>query len=142
MVNIVFLCVANSARSQIAEGLAKEILGNQAVIKSAGSMPSGKVNPFAIEVMREIGIDISDHTSKGMNDLSVDFIHKIDYVITLCAEETCPILPSTKALKLHWPNPDPATVTGTYAQKLQAFRTARQAIAERLKQFRSQLIID
>lgn len=103
--NILFLCVANSARSQMAEGLAKNIFKNLAKIESAGSKPS-QVNPTALSVMNEWGIDLSSHFSKSVEDLDPDFIEKLDYIITLCAEEVCPIL-NSKAKKLHWPFPDP-----------------------------------
>lgn len=126
--NILFMCVANSARSQIAEGLAREMLGSEHVIKSAGSEPSGKVNPHAVEVMQEIGIDLSSHHSKAVDDLDKDFLDELDIVITLCAEEVCPVLHSG-ATKIHWPNPDPAAVTGDQAAQLGAFRVARQNIA-------------
>lgn len=87
---ILFLCVANSARSQIAEGLAKELFGARAEIESAGSMPSGKVQPWAVEVLKEDGIDISRNFSKSFEHISPKFVVGLDYVITLCAEEICP----------------------------------------------------
>src|SRR3989344_9278941 len=104
--NILFMCVANSARSQIAEGLARQIFPNSEV-KSAGSHP-GQLNPIAVMVMNEIGIDISRHYSKSYDDLPPKFIVSLDHVITLCADEVCPTMVS-KAKKLHWPFPDPAT---------------------------------
>lgn len=139
MKKIVFLCVANSARSQIAEGLAKNILREKADVMSAGSIPSGKVNPLAVEVMREIGIDLATHRSKSMGDLPADFTRELDYVITLCAEEACPILPSAKAVKLQWPHPDPAGAAGSHEDQLQAFRAAREAIASKLRDFAEKL---
>ena len=104
MTRILFLCVANSARSQMAEGLARRIFGDRSEVISAGSQPS-KVNPYAIEAMAEIGIDISGHRSK-----SVDAIDPagIDLVITLCAEEICPVFPG-RLRRLHWPISDPAS---------------------------------
>lgn len=122
------MCVANSARSQLAEGLAKKVFPD-AEIQSAGSHP-GKLNPNAVTVMKEIGIDISGQYSKSIEDLSPEFISELDYVITLCAEEVCPILVS-RAKKLHWPYPDPATND--------QFRGARDAISERLEKFKSEL---
>ena len=98
---ILFLCIANSARSQIAEGLARIILGPSAEIESAGSKPSGKLNPFAIQVMKEINIDISGHHSKSCDDLPSMFFIDLDYVITLCAEEICPTT-AVKSKKLYW----------------------------------------
>lgn len=102
-VHILFLCVANSARSQIAEGLAKAMFGTQANIESAGSEPSGKVQPWAIEVLREENIDISKNGSKSVEQLPLSFLAELNYVITLCAEEVCPTLPS-KAKRLHSSN--------------------------------------
>lgn len=130
--NILFLCVANSARSQIAEGLARKELGSNHNIQSAGSEPSGTVNPLAIEVMKEIGTDLSNHQSKSIDDLDKAFLDKLDYVITLCAEEVCPVLPS-KAKKLHWPNPDPAVVKGSRDEQLAAFRETRDNISKSVK---------
>ena len=131
---ILFLCVANSARSQLAEGLAKQILGPDVEVRSAGSVPSGKVNPHAISVLKEIGIDISKNFSKSIDELSPRFIVSLDYVITLCAEEVCPTMVS-RAKKLHWGLPDPAAVTGSDESVLSAFRSTRDAIRERLTEF-------
>lgn len=101
---ILFLCVANSARSQMAEGLAREMFGNRVEAASAGSAPS-RVNPHAIVAMAEIGIDISNHRSKPIDEFDVaDF----DLVVTLCGEESCPVLPPDVE-KLHWPIDDPAS---------------------------------
>ena len=122
---ILFLCVANSARSQMAEGLAREIFGARAVVQSAGSQPS-RVSPYAIDVMREIGIDLSGHTSKSVDSIDPG---NIDTVITLCAEEVCPVFLG-RALRLHWPFPDPAAAPD--AEKPQRFREIRDAIAARL----------
>lgn len=104
--NILFMCVANSARSQLAEGLARQIFPD-AQVQSAGSHP-GKLNSFAVLVMKEIGLDISAQYSKSVDALSDKFLTELDYVITLCAEEVCPVIIS-KAKKLHWPLPDPAS---------------------------------
>lgn len=131
--NILFMCVANSARSQMAEGLAKKFFGDRAVVASAGSQPS-RVNPFAIQVMKELGIDISGHHSKSVDDLDPGFIAKLDYVITLCAEEVCPILIS-KAQKLHWPLPDPARNRADNEEELISFRQTRDAILEKIHNY-------
>lgn len=128
--NILFLCVANSARSQLAEGIAKSIFGAKAKIESAGSEPSGKVQPWAIEVLKEDGIDISKNWSKSTDDLSPAFLADLSYVITLCAEEVCPLLPS-HATRLHWPIKDPATVPES--DKQMSFRIARDAIRRTLE---------
>lgn len=128
---ILFMCVANSARSQLAEGLAKAVFGTSAEIESAGSKPS-RVNPLAIEVMREIGIDLSDHRSKSVDDLDPDFVAKLDYVVTLCAEEVCPTLVS-KAKKIHWPHPDPAGNDElSRDDQLNRFREVREQIRAKL----------
>lgn len=138
MVKILFMCVANSARSQLAEGLARDIFGEQAEVQSAGSHP-GTLNPFAVRVMNEVGIDISHHWSKATQDLSASFIGSLDYVITLCAEEVCPVMVS-KAKKLHWPLRDPAGPQGTEEDKLQRFRETRDFLRMRLEAFRSELL--
>jgi arsenate reductase len=131
MKKILFMCVANSARSQLAEGLAKQIFGLKVEIESAGSAP-GKLNPYAVQVMKEVGVDISGHYSKSYEQLPPRFLVDLDYVITLCAEEVCPV-PVSRAKKIHWPFPDPAGKSGTDDQQLQRFREARDAISARLK---------
>lgn len=123
--NILFLCVANSARSQLAEGLAKAMFGDRATIESAGSEPSGKVQPWAIEVMKEEGIDISKNWSKSTEQLSPSFLADLTYVITLCDEEVCPVLPS-RAKRLHWPVKDPTRVPEK--DKRAEFRKTRDKI--------------
>ncbi len=134
---ILFMCVANSARSQLAEGLARYLFPD-AEIQSAGSHP-GKLNLYAVAVMREIGLDISRHYSKSVDELSPGFVAGLDYVITLCAEEVCPMMVS-KAKKLHWPHPDPATKEPIpESEALDRFRRARDAIAERLKELKKEL---
>lgn len=136
-VHILFLCVANSARSQLAEGLARRIFGDRAAIESAGSEPSGKVQPWAVEILKEDGIDISKNWSKSVDQLSPDFLAKLDYVITLCAEEVCPTLPS-RAKRLHWPIKDPANASPE--QKENAFRVAKLEIRNKLLAFSAELI--
>ncbi|HUP58626.1 MAG TPA: arsenate reductase ArsC [Bdellovibrionota bacterium] len=126
---ILFMCVANSARSQLAEGLARNLFGGKAEVASAGSQPS-TVNPLAIEALARIGIDISGHRSKRVDDLPSGFVSAVDYVITLCAEEVCPIFPGA-AKKLHWPHPDPAGPNAS----LERFQKTRDAISEKLKAF-------
>lgn len=128
--NILFLCVGNSARSQMAEGIAKKLLQGTGHIQSAGTQPK-PIHPLAIQVMSEIGIDISQQKSKSIDDINPD---KIDYVITLCAEEACPIF--LKAInQLHWPFPDPSRAEGTEEEKLQAFRDIRNGLYDKIKQF-------
>lgn len=133
-IRILFLCVANSARSQLAEGLAKDIFKDKAEVQSAGSVPSGKVQPWAIEVLKEEGLDISSHWSKSFDDLSLDFIANLNYVITLCAEEVCPVLASP-AKRLHWPIPDPAGHLGSPDEQMARFRLSRDTIRARLQAF-------
>ncbi len=129
MTRILFLCVANSARSQMAEGLARQMLGPDAAVMSAGSQPS-KVNPYAIEAMAELGIDISDHRSKSVTEIDPT---AVDLVVTLCAEEVCPIL-TGHVRRVHWPIPDPASKDPTLTpESLRArFRAARDDIRSRL----------
>jgi len=131
---ILFLCVANSARSQMAEGLARQAFQGKAEVQSAGSKP-GNVNPYAIQALKEIGIDISSHTSKSVDDIAPE---GLDLVITLCAEEVCPIMP-VKTKKMHWPLPDPASVTEEGEPKLQKFREIRDEIQARLVKFKAEL---
>lgn len=131
--NVLFMCVANSARSQLAEGLARHLFGPDVTVQSAGSHP-GKLNPFAVQAMQEMGIDISKHWSKSIDDLSPGFIVQLNYVITLCAEEVCPTMVS-KAKKLHWPLPDPAIKVGSDEEQLNRFRETRDALTARLKAF-------
>lgn len=128
--SILFLCVANSARSQMAEGLARAMFAPTVRVQSAGSKPA-TVNPYAIEVMREIGIDLSGHHSKSVDTIDPA---SVDLVITLCAEEVCPVFLG-KVPRLHWPIPDPASndPTLTPEQMRQRFRTARDQIQERLE---------
>ncbi|MDA9561515.1 arsenate reductase ArsC [Gammaproteobacteria bacterium] len=132
--NILFLCVANSARSQMAEGLAKPMFGKEHNIQSAGSIPSGEVHPNAVIAMDDIGIDIRDQHSKSINDLDKDFIDNLDYVITLCAEEICPVI-ANKAVKLHWMNEDPANPSFDKVQQRGAFSKTRENLYKLLKKF-------
>ena len=132
--NILFLCVANSARSQMAEGLAKSMFGKEHNIQSAGSIPSGEVHPNAVIAMDDIGIDIRDQHSKSTYDLDKDFIDNLDFAITLCAEEVCPVLPS-KAESLHWMNEDPANVSYSEKQLKTSFSNTRDNLYKLIKKF-------
>ncbi|WP_243288324.1 arsenate reductase ArsC [Geothrix terrae] len=129
MTSILFLCVANSARSQLGEGLARRMFPGFR-IQSAGSRPS-RVNPYALEALAERGIDASTHTSKPVSDIDPA---SVDLVITLCAEEVCPAFLG-RAERLHWPIPDPASDDPALApEDLRArFRAARDEIARRLE---------
>jgi len=124
--HILFLCVANSARSQMAEGIARSLAPAGVTISSAGSAPS-RVNPLAILVLAEIGIDATGQYSKSVNDIPPD---GVDAVITLCAEEECPVFLG-KARRYHWGLPDPGG-TGDEAAKLSSFRAVRDEIRRRL----------
>ncbi len=124
---LLFLCVANSARSQMAEGLARARFGESVTVQSAGSQPS-RVNPLAIRVLAEIGIDITRHRSKSVTEIDPA---TVDVVVTLCADEVCPVFLGN-ARRLHWPLPDPAAVEGTGDERLGAFRRVRDEIARRV----------
>ncbi len=125
---IVFLCVANSARSQMAEGLARSMVREGVEILSAGSRPT-HVNPFAIQAMAEIGIDITTHSSKSVDDLNFS---NVDTVITLCADEVCPVFIG-RAEKLHWPFHDPAAATGSNEEISASFRHVREQIRHQIQ---------
>lgn len=127
---VIFLCVQNSARSQIAEGLARTMAPPGVQVYSAGSAPL-HVRPQAIAVLAEEGIDLSSHTSKGLDQVPLD---EADFLITLCAEEFCPVVPGTTPL--HWPIEDPAGHEDEPPEaQLQRFRVARNDIRERLAAF-------
>lgn len=132
--NILFLCVGNSARSQIAEGLAKNMFGQNNDIRSAGSIPTGEVHQGAIDVMIEIGIDISNNASKSVEGLDNEFMDNLDFVITLCAEEICPLLPS-KATSIHWALEDPANPKLKKIESEALFKKTRETIFKLLKKF-------
>lgn len=127
---ILFLCVGNSARSQMAEGIARALAPPGVAIWSAGSRPTA-VKPEAIAVLKEIGIDISQHRSKAVSEIPAD---AVDTVITLCAEDECPLFPG-KAERLHWGLPDPAAVIGSDSDRLSAFRKMRDALSARIAAF-------
>lgn len=129
---VLFLCTHNSARSQIAEGLLRKMAGDQFEVFSAGTEQT-RVQPLAIEAMRESGIDITGHRSKTLDEFAGQ---NFDYVITVCdrANESCPVFPGTTE-RIHWSFDDPTAVTGTDEQKLRAFRTVRDAIQQRLRIF-------
>ena len=132
MKNILVLCTGNSCRSQIAEGYLRHFAGEKAEIYSAGIETHG-VNPRAISIMKEDGIDISKHTSNNIDEyLDIDF----DFVITVCdnAKEHCPVFP-TKAKKFHYNFPDPAKAKGTEEEVLEEFRQVRQMIKDYSQQF-------
>ena len=129
---VLILCTGNSARSQMAEGLLREMAGERFDVESAGVAPSA-VRGEAIQAMQEIGIDISGHNSKSV-DLFVD--QQFDYIITVCdnARESCPVFPGT-AERIHWSFDDPAAAQGDDQSRLAAFRRVRDEIRSRLKEF-------
>lgn len=126
---VLFLCTGNSARSQMAEGCLRHIAGDQYDVLSAGTAPVG-LNPLAVEVMREIGIDISRQTSKNVSQF---LGMNIPFVITVCdrAKESCPVFPGAFQF-ISWSFDDPAAVAGSREEKLAAFRRVRDEIAERI----------
>lgn len=134
MAGVVFLCVANSARSQMAEGLARALAPPGVEVFSAGSRPAS-VNPLAVRALAEIGIDIAAHRSKGLAEVPMA---RVQTVVTLCAEEECPALPGD-VRRLHWGLPDPAAATGSEDDRLRAFRAVRDELRERLPALMAEL---
>jgi arsenate reductase len=123
---VLILCTGNSCRSHLAEGILRAAAGDTLNVQSAGSKPAGYVHPLAIQVMKEIGIDISAHRSKHMND----FLQQpVETVITVCgnADQACPIFPG-QVNRYHWGFDDPAHATGTEEEKLMVFRRVRDEI--------------
>ncbi|MBZ0289675.1 MAG: arsenate reductase ArsC [Anaerolineae bacterium] len=137
--NVLFLCTGNSARSQMAEGLLRHHGGDQFEVYSAGLEPKG-VNPFAIQAMDEIGIDIRGQWSKGTKEYMGRMF--FSYVITVCgnADKTCPqALWAQGGKKLHWPFEDPAAVEGADDEKLAAFRAIRDQIDTKIQSWLHEL---
>lgn len=133
MARVLVLCTGNSCRSQMAESLFELESNSQWEGASAGSNPSGYVHPLAIEAMKELDVDLSDHRSEHLNQyLDQDF----DLVVTVCdnAAEGCPVFPGAKKT-LHWPFEDPADATGTDEEKLVEFRRIRDQIRQRIQTF-------
>jgi arsenate reductase len=132
---VLFLCTHNSSRSQMAEGLLRTRGGTRFEVHSAGTHPRS-VHPLAIQAMREIGIDISAEAGHRAKSLSEFIGQPMDLVVTVCDEaaEVCPFFPGAKHQE-HWGFPDPSAVTGSEAERLQAFRDVRDAIAARIDGF-------
>jgi arsenate reductase (thioredoxin) len=126
---ILILCTGNSCRSHLAEGLLRAAAGDLFTVESAGSKPAGYVHPLAIAAMQEIGLDISGHRSKHMNEF---LDRQVETVITVCgnADQACPIYPG-QVNRHHWPFYDPAHAVGTEEEKLEAFRRVRDEIRQR-----------
>jgi arsenate reductase len=123
---VLILCTGNSCRSHLAEGILRQSAGDLLEVHSAGSNPAGYVHPMAIQVMKEIGIDISGHVSKHMNEF---LNRKVDTVITVCgnADQACPMFPG-QVNRYHWGFDDPAHATGTGEEKLAVFGRVRDQI--------------
>jgi arsenate reductase len=124
---ILILCTGNSCRSHLAEGLLRRALGDDFVVASAGSNPAGYVHPLGIKAMAEIGIDISAHRSKHLNEF---LDQQVETVITVCgnADQACPMFPG-QVNRHHWGFEDPAHATGTEEEQMQVFRRVRDEIA-------------
>lgn len=131
-VRVLVVCTGNSARSQMAEGFIRSEGGDRFEVHSAGTRPSA-VNPLAVEVMREVGVDISGHRSKSVREYEGE---EFDYVITVCegAAEECPRFPG-RTRRVHWSFEDPAAAEGDRDERLQAFRRVRDQIRRRLGAF-------
>jgi len=129
---ILFLCTGNSCRSQMAEGWLRHYAGGRAEVFSAGTKPTG-LNPMAVAVMREAGIDISAQSSKHIEEFAKkDFL----FVVTVCdaVREACPVFPGA-LYQLHWSFEDPAAATGTEEERLAVFRRVRDEIAAHVREF-------
>jgi arsenate reductase len=130
MMRVLILCTGNSARSQMAEGLLRRLSGNRFEVFSAGTKPT-QVRPEAAAVMREIGMDLSEHRSKSLDEFAGQ---EFDYVITVCdsAKEQCPIFPA-RTKRIHWSIEDPAAACE--GEKLTVFRRVRDELERRLQEF-------
>ncbi|MDB6066188.1 MAG: protein tyrosine phosphatase [Pedosphaera sp.] len=130
---VLILCTGNSCRSHIAEGILRDVAGDVLEVQSAGSKPAGYVHPLAIQVMEEIGIDISKHRSKHLDEFLQKPVHT---VITVCgnADQACPIFPG-QVNRHHWPFFDPAKATGTAEEQLKVFRQIRDEMALSFKAY-------
>jgi len=134
---ILILCTGNSCRSHLAEGILRAAVGEAAEVASAGSDPAGYVHPMAVEVMKEIEIDISAHTSKHLDEFLQREVHT---VITVCgnADQACPIFPG-QAEKHHWPFDDPAKVTGSEEEIRAVFRRVRDEIRAKFEAYAAEI---
>ncbi|MDF2964296.1 MAG: arsenate reductase [Paenibacillus sp.] len=130
---VYFLCTGNSCRSQIADGFLKAIAADKFEVKSAGLEAHG-LNPRAVQIMKEAGVDITSHTSDVIDP---EILNRADYVITLCghADEHCPVISNKNVVKWHWGFEDPAKATGTEEEIIHKFREVRDSIKQRIEQF-------
>ena len=126
---VLFLCVANSARSQMAEGFARTMAPPGVAIYSAGSAPGG-LNPYAVRVMAEVGVDITGQRSKSTDEIPKG---EIGTVVTLCAEEVCPVFPGN-VRRFHWPLQDPVAAAGAGEEIIVGFRRVRDQIKSLVSQ--------
>ena len=135
---ILILCTGNSCRSHLAEGILRAAVGEAAEVASAGSDPAGYVHPMAVEVMKEIEIDISAHTSKHLDEFLQREVHT---VITVCgnADQACPIFPG-QAEKHHWPFDDPAKATGSGEEIRAVFRRVRDEIRVKFEAYAAEIL--
>lgn len=135
MKKILFVCIHNSARSQMAEAFVNSLYSDQFAAESAG-LEAGKLNPIVVEAMSEVGIDISNNQAKTVDDILAKGT-EYDFVVTVCDEanaERCPTFPGP-GQRLHWGFPDPSALTGDSDGKLQQTRVIRDAIDQQLKQW-------
>ncbi|MFE5323737.1 arsenate reductase (thioredoxin) [Paenibacillus sp. NPDC056579] len=130
---VYFLCTGNSCRSQMADGFLQSLGGDRYEVRSAGLEAHG-LNPRAVQVMKEAGVDISVNTS---DVLSQELLNRADYVITLCghADEHCPVISNNSVVKWHWGFDDPAKATGSEEEIMNQFREVRDSIKRRIEQF-------
>lgn len=129
-IKVLFICVHNSARSQMAEAFLNKLAGDKFEAKSAGITP-GKLNPVVVEVMKETGVDISANKTKDVREF-IDRSDIFDYVITVCDESGCPVFPGN-AERIHWAFADPSGFTGTDKEKLAKTREVRNRIKARIE---------
>jgi arsenate reductase len=131
--NVLFVCIHNSARSQMAEGWLRHVCPDEFDAYSAGLEP-GTLNPLAVEVMREAGVDISHHQTKSVTDM-IRSERLFSHVITVCDEssaERCPVFPGITT-RLHWSFPDPSALTGTCEERLEGTRRVRDVIRQQIE---------
>jgi len=135
--NVLFLCTGNSARSVIAEGLLRSLGGDRFRAHSAGSFPTGRINPGAVPVLRSMGLDPADFRSKSWDEFAAPGAPPIHFIFTVCdnaAGEVCPVWPG-KPVTAHWGVEDPAAATGSEAEVAAAFATAERRLRRRVESF-------